>query len=73
MKLDPRYLRPTEVELLKADSSNVKRQLGWEARVQFSDLVRIMVDAELRAAGLSEPGDSKRIVDSLRLEWLKRS
>jgi GDPmannose 4,6-dehydratase len=72
VKLDPRYLRPTEVELLKADPSNVKRQLGWEAHVRFADLVRIMVDAELEAAGLPAPGEDKRAFETGRFGWLRR-
>ena len=47
--IDPRYLRPTEVQSLLADASKVKRLLGWEPRVTFRDLVRIMVAADLRA------------------------
>ncbi|MDE2485046.1 MAG: GDP-mannose 4,6-dehydratase [candidate division NC10 bacterium] len=72
VKLDQRYLRPTEVELLKADPSNVKRQLGWEAHVRFADLVRIMVDAELETAGLPAPGEGKRAFDAGRFGWLRR-
>jgi len=53
---DPRYLRPTEVPLLQADPSEAKRRLGWEPRVTFRDLVRIMMDADLEAAGLPAPG-----------------
>lgn len=72
VKLDPRYLRPTEVELLKADPSNVKRQLGWEAQFRFTDLIRIMVDAEIEAVGLPAPGKGKRVIDSQRFGWLRR-
>src|SRR5919106_3122166 len=50
--LDTRYLRPTEVPLLQANPSEAKRRLGWEARVRFKELVRIMLDADLEAAGL---------------------
>ena len=72
VKLDPRYLRPTEVELLKADPTLVKRQLGWEAQVRFTDLVRIMVDADLEAAGLPAPAEGKRGFDAGRFGWLRR-
>jgi GDPmannose 4,6-dehydratase len=47
--LDPRYLRPTEVESLRADPSKAKNKLGWEPKVTFSELVRIMVAADLKA------------------------
>lgn len=72
VKLDPWYLRPTEVELLKADPSKVKRQLGWEAQVGFQDLVRIMVDADLEAAGLAAPGKGKHAFEAKRFGWLGR-
>ena len=72
VKMDPRYLRPTEVELLQADPSNVKRQFGWEAQVRFTDLVRIIVDAELDAAGLPAPGEGKRAVEAGRFGWLRK-
>jgi GDPmannose 4,6-dehydratase len=57
VEIDPRYFRPTEVEYLLADSSKARRRLGWEPRVTFKELVRIMVDAEIAAVGL-EPKNS---------------
>jgi GDPmannose 4,6-dehydratase len=45
--LDPRYHRPAEVDFLLSDSAKARRQLGWEPRVRFEELVRIMVDADL--------------------------
>ena len=48
---DPRYLRPSEVELLIGDPSHARRKLGWTARTSFDDLVRIMVTADLEAVG----------------------
>lgn len=72
VKLDPRYLRPTEVELLQADPSRVKRQLGWEAQVGFQDLVRIMVDADLEAVGLAATGKGTRAIEDGRFGWLRR-
>jgi GDPmannose 4,6-dehydratase len=46
VRIDPRYFRPTEVEDLRADYSKAKRVLGWEPKVTFKELVRIMVDAD---------------------------
>src|SRR5262249_11515334 len=60
VEIDPRYFRPTEVALLQADPSEVKRRLGWEAHVRFHDLVRIMVDADLEALGQVAPGEGTR-------------
>lgn len=44
---DQRYERPAEVELLIGDPAKAKKQLGWEPKVKFTELVRIMVDADL--------------------------
>ncbi len=46
--MDSRYLRPTEVEFLKGDSSKARKRLGWEPRVKFKELVRIMTEADVR-------------------------
>ena len=45
---DPRYLRPSEVDLLLGDGSKAKRQLGWAPKTKFRDLVKLMVDADIR-------------------------
>ncbi|MBI1809614.1 MAG: GDP-mannose 4,6-dehydratase [Gemmatimonadetes bacterium] len=47
VKLDARYLRPAEVDLLVADPSKARRVLAWEPQVRFRELVRMMVDADL--------------------------
>src|SRR5207253_6010010 len=49
--VDPLFYRPAEVDLLLADPSKAKRQLGWEPEVSFADLVRMMVDADLALLG----------------------
>ncbi|MEP6955599.1 MAG: GDP-mannose 4,6-dehydratase [Chthoniobacterales bacterium] len=49
VKHDDRYERPSEVELLIGDASKAKRVLGWEPKVRFAELVRIMVDADIAA------------------------
>ncbi len=46
---DPRVMRPAEVDLLVGDASKASAQLGWQPSVTFSQLVRIMVDADLEA------------------------
>jgi len=48
--VDPRYFRPTEVETLLGDASKAKRELGWEPRISFDDLVKEMVESDLKAA-----------------------
>jgi GDPmannose 4,6-dehydratase len=44
---DPRFYRPAEVDLLVGDASKARRQLGWEPKVSFEELVKMMVDADL--------------------------
>ena len=47
VKIDPRYFRPTEVDLLLGDASKAKRELGWEATTKFEALVKEMMEADL--------------------------
>ncbi len=49
VRQDPTRLRPAEVDTLLADASKAKRELGWEAKTTFAELVRIMVDADIVA------------------------
>ncbi|OGI21009.1 MAG: GDP-mannose 4,6-dehydratase [Candidatus Melainabacteria bacterium RIFOXYA12_FULL_32_12] len=51
VKIDPRYFRPAEVDLLIGDPTKARQKLGWEPKVSFKELVRIMVDADLKAEG----------------------
>jgi GDPmannose 4,6-dehydratase len=46
--INPRYYRPTEVELLIGDSTKAKEELGWKPKTKFKDLVRIMVEADFK-------------------------
>lgn len=46
VEVDPRYFRPTEVDLLIGDASKAKEKLGWEPKVKFEELVKIMVQAD---------------------------
>lgn len=52
VKFDKHYLRPTEVDLLIGDASKAKKDLGWKPKVGFKELVRIMVEADLKEQGL---------------------
>ncbi len=49
VEIDPRYFRPTEVDLLLGDASKAKEALGWEPKVRFKELVELMVDADVAA------------------------
>lgn len=48
VEIDPRYFRPTEVDVLQGDFTKARRMLGWEPRVKFNDLVILMVDADVK-------------------------
>ena len=50
VEVDPRYFRPAEVDLLLGDAGKAKRQLGWEPKVDFHQLVKLMVDHDLLLA-----------------------
>ena len=50
VEYDPRYDRPTEVDCLLGDSSKARKALGWEPKVSFKQLVKMMVESDLRAA-----------------------
>jgi GDPmannose 4,6-dehydratase len=52
VKIDKHYFRPAEVDLLLGDPAKAKKQLDWEPKVTFKGLVKLMVDADLEAAGV---------------------
>lgn len=60
VKIDPRYYRPTEVDLLIGDATKAKEKLGWTPKTSFKDLVRMMVEADLKSEGLDPE------------QWIKR-
>lgn len=47
VRINPRYLRPTEVDLLLGDSTKAKDKLGWVPRVTFPELVKDMMDSDI--------------------------
>jgi GDPmannose 4,6-dehydratase len=55
VKYDSRYERPAEVELMIGDASKAKKILGWEPKVRFHELVRIMVDADMELLSRKTP------------------
>lgn len=54
VETDPRYYRPAEVDFLLGDASKARRVLGWEPKIDFKQLVRMMVDHDLELARLEE-------------------
>ena len=72
VRIDPRYFRPTEVEVLIADITKAKEKLGWEPKIKFSDLIKIMVDADMRGAGLQPIGEGDEILkNKFSIRWWK--
>ncbi len=51
VKVDAKYFRPAEVDLLLGDASKARRELGWAPKVTFKELARLMVEADLESAG----------------------
>jgi GDPmannose 4,6-dehydratase len=63
VKVDPRYFRPTETERLIADARKARKTLGWAPRIRFEELVKIMIDADMRKIGLKPIGEGDEIVE----------
>ncbi|HEX9665706.1 MAG TPA: GDP-mannose 4,6-dehydratase [Thermodesulfobacteriota bacterium] len=62
VKIDKNYFRPTEVEVLIADTSKARNELGWEPKIKFKDLVKIMADSDMRNMGLRPIGEGDKIL-----------
>jgi len=73
VEIDPRYFRPTETEELVADSRKAMKKLAWDPKIRFKELVKIMMDAEMRSAGLEPPGDGDKILEKkFTNRWWRR-
>lgn len=73
IKIDPYYFRPTEVDYLLADISKSKRLLNWEPRVNFEELVKIMVDYDLERIDWTPPGEGIQILGQKNFLWTTNS
>ncbi len=72
LEIDPRYYRPSEVDKLISNPQKAKEKLGWEAKIKFKDLVKIMIDADMRKLGLTPPGEGDRIIrEKFPNKWWK--
>jgi GDPmannose 4,6-dehydratase len=69
VEIDPRYFRPTEVDYLLADPSKARNMLGWEPKITYKQLARIMVDADLEAIGEAPLGEGIQILDNQFDSW----
>ena len=73
VKYDERYARRLEVEELAADSAKARERLGWNPKIGFDALVKIMVDADLEGAGLEPPGEGAAALRAAGIdEWSAR-
>jgi len=63
VRIDERYLRPTDVEDLIADPSKARHILGCEPKLRFDDIAKVMVDADMRQMGLNPPGEGEEILE----------
>ena len=61
IEIDPRYFRPTEVEHLQADITKAKAKLQWQPRTTFGELVKIMVDYDLKQVSLPPIGEGMKV------------
>jgi GDPmannose 4,6-dehydratase len=59
VKIDPRYFRPAEVDVLIGDYSKAKRKLGWKPKTKFADLARLMVDADIELLERHSRGETR--------------
>ena len=55
VRIDPRFLRPAEVDQLVGDSRKAREKLGWEPKTSFDELIRLMADADLELLGRGVP------------------
>ena len=54
VEIDNRYIRPSEVDILQGDPTKAKEKLGWESKTNFDELVKIMVEADLKEEGINQ-------------------
>jgi GDPmannose 4,6-dehydratase len=72
VRIDSKYYRPTEVNELLADSKKAKKMLGWLPKVKFEDLVKIMVDADMKRVGLTPIGEGYEVLKTkFSNQWWK--
>lgn len=62
LEVDPRYFRPVEVDTVVANAEKARKQLRWEPKIRFVELVKIMVDADMRTVGLTPIGEGDEIL-----------
>lgn len=71
VEVDPKYFRPTEVDYLLSDITKAKEKLGWVPKVKVDELVKIMVDGDMKLFGLEPIGESSEILKTKGIDWTK--
>ncbi|MFW9964746.1 MAG: GDP-mannose 4,6-dehydratase [Candidatus Sifarchaeia archaeon] len=69
IKHDERYMRPSDVNYLLSDPSKARKKLGWNPKVKFKELVRIMVDYDMLSLGLEPIGEGIEFLKKNKLLW----
>lgn len=69
VEIDQRYFRPTEVDYLLADSSKAREKIGWNPKINFQELAKIMVDADMEAMRLEPVGEGMKILEREFDDW----
>ena len=70
IEVDPKYFRPTEVDFLLADAGKAKEKLGWEPKIVFKELVKIMIDSDTELIGLKSKGEGISIIRKKGITWI---
>lgn len=63
VRIDPRYFRPLDPEVLVCDLNSTTKKLNWKPKITFEELVKIMVDADMQKIGLEPPGEGDEILN----------
>jgi GDPmannose 4,6-dehydratase len=73
IEIDPKYFRPTDVDILEADITRAKEKLGWEPKVTFEELIKIIVDSDRELIGINTNNDGKMILEKKGIFWTKNN
>ena len=71
IKLDPQYIRPSEVDHLLSDPEKARKDLKWSTRIKFTDLVKIMVDYDMKMEGLNPISEGIDLLERRNYSWIR--
>jgi GDPmannose 4,6-dehydratase len=69
IEIDPKYFRPTEVDFLRADITKAQENIGWTPSITFKELIKIMVNSDMRNAGISIKNETQKIMEEKGIYW----